>query len=213
MNYSKINMDTWPRRDMFRHFISDVRCVTSITAQTDVTDVVAFCKANDFRFYPTFLYLVARALNRRDEFKMGYDESGSLILWHSVSPSYVVFHPQDELFTRLITHYSPDFSVFYGQMVADMALHENKRAFDVQYACKNTFDASCLPWLHYSTCDLHVFDSGSYLAPIITWGKYECANEKYTMPLTMQIHHAVADGFHIARFYSDVQSEIATLTK
>ena len=32
------------------------------------------------------------------------------------------------------------------------------------------------------------------------------------MPLTMQIHHAVADGFHIARFFDDIQSEIKELT-
>ena len=211
MNYTEIDLGTWVRRDIFKHFIQDIRCVICITTEIDVTDVLAFCKANNRRFYPTFLYLVARAINQRDELKMGYDNAGKLIRWHEVSPSYVVFHPEDELFTRLITDYSPNFDVFYERVVSDMILHQNKRAFEIPYTAQNTFDASCLPWLSYKSCDLHVFDSGTYLAPIVTWGKYEDVNGNLTMPLTMQIHHAVADGFHIARFFSDIKEEIKIL--
>ncbi|MDL2257849.1 chloramphenicol acetyltransferase [Eubacteriales bacterium OttesenSCG-928-K08] len=213
MNYTKINMDTWARRDVFRHFIADVRCVISITTELDVTDVVAFCKANDYRMYPTMLYLTAQAINSRDAFKLRYDEAGDLILWQEVSPSYPVFHPEDELFTRLITEYSPDFHVFYQRVLADMALHQDKRAFEVAYTAQNTFDASSVPWLQYTACDLHVFDSGTYLAPVVTWGKHDEKNGRLMMPLTMQVHHAVADGFHIARFFEDMQREIQTLTK
>lgn len=212
MNYSKINLDTWTRRDLFKHFIQDVRCVISITASVDVTNLLSFCKSNRHRFYPVFLYLVAKVLNGRDEFKMGYDPMGNVILWHTLSPSYIVFHPQDELFTRLITEYTPDFDVFYGRVVSDMALHQDKRAFEIEYTAPNTFDASCLPWISYNTCDLHVFDSGTYLAPIVTWGKYEEKGGRLIMPLTMQIHHAVADGFHIARFFDDIQSAMEELT-
>ena len=32
------------------------------------------------------------------------------------------------------------------------------------------------------------------------------------MPLTMNIHHAVADGFHLSRFFADVQELIDHLT-
>lgn len=213
MSFTEISLDTWPRRDVFQHFIQDVRCVITITAEVDVTSAVAFCRSNGYRLYPTFLYLVARAVNRRDELKMGYDDAGKLVLWHSVSPSYVVFHPEDELFTRLVTEYSPEFKTFYERVVDDMTRHQDKRAFEVEYTVRNTFDNSCLPWLHYTACDLHVYDSGTYLAPVITWGKYENKDGKLLMPLTMQIHHAVADGFHVARFFSDIQHEMVDLTE
>ncbi len=213
MKYTKLDLNTWVRRDIFNHFIQDVRCVISVTAELDVTDVIAFCRASGRRFYPTFLYLTARAINRRDEFKMAEDEAGALIRWHEVSPSYVVFHPEDELFTRLMTDYAPEFDIFYERVVSDMALHQDKRAFEVAYTQRNTFDASCLPWLSYTSCDLHVFDSGTYLAPIVTWGQYVGVNGRFSMPLTMQIHHGVADGFHIARFFSDLKEEIERLVQ
>lgn len=39
-------------------------------------------------------------------------------------------------------------------------------------------------------------------------GKYEAENNKLILPLTMNIHHAVADGFHISRFFNEVQKLI-----
>lgn len=75
----------------------------------------------------------------------------------------------------------------------------------------NTFDVSCLPWVRYKNFDIHVFDEGKYLAPVVTWGKYEIENGKTVLPLSMNIHHAVADGWHLSRFFVDVQEIINTL--
>ncbi|MBY2254487.1 chloramphenicol acetyltransferase, partial [Clostridioides difficile] len=35
--------------------------------------------------------------------------------------------------------------------------------------------------------------------------------ERYIMPLTMNIHHAVADGFHLSRFFNEVQELINSI--
>ena len=75
----------------------------------------------------------------------------------------------------------------------------------------NFFDVSCLPWVRYKHFDVHVFDEGKFLAPVVTWGKYEQERGKLIMPLTMNIHHAVADGFHLSRFFNEVQKMINTL--
>ena len=41
--------------------------------------------------------------------------------------------------------------------------------------------------------------------------EYEVEQEKYFMPLSMNIHHAVADGFHLSRFFIEVQELIYSL--
>ena len=75
----------------------------------------------------------------------------------------------------------------------------------------NFFDVSCLPWVRYKHFDVHVFDEGKFLAPVVTWGKYEPEDGRLIMPLTMNIHHAVADGFHLSRFFNEVQQLIHSL--
>ncbi|MCL2018565.1 MAG: CatA-like O-acetyltransferase [Oscillospiraceae bacterium] len=208
MNYKKVSLENWKRGEIFKHFIENLRCVINITADINVSSLRGFCKSENYRFYPTFIYIVTKVINSRDEFKMGYDEDGDLILWDEVFPLYTVFNSESEMLTRLVTAYSSDFQTFYGQIIDDM--EKQKSNCDIQFPQKerNVFDVSCLPWLHYKSCDLHVFDSGTYLAPFVSWGKYEKQNGEYKMPLTMQIHHAVADGFHISRFFEDVQFQI-----
>ena len=212
MNYTTISLDTWPRRDIFRHFINDLRCIISITSEIDVSRVIYYCKKNNYDFYPIILYIITKSLNKRDEFKIGYDVNGNLILWDYISPSHIDFNLDDELVTRLVTEFIPDIDLFHKRVRNDMDSNKQKRGFEIEYNIQNTFDASCIPWINYSSCELHVFNEGTYLRPIITWGKYEKKNGKVMMPLTMRIHHAVADAFHISRFYSDVENEILSLS-
>lgn len=213
MKYQKINMAKWPRKEIYNHFIQDVRCVITITADIEVGNIVRFCKEKGYSFYPTFIFIVSQAVNQQEEFRIRRDEQGDLIFWDRVDPSYVVFHRDNQQFTRLISPYDSDFLRFYFQVEVDMKEHQDKRGFEVFYENKNTFDISCLPWIHYKSCDLHVYDSGIYLAPIVTWGKFqENLDGGFCIPLTMQIHHAVADGFHIGQFFQDVEKIIECWT-
>lgn len=82
------------------------------------------------------------------------------------------------------------------------------RGFELKDVPPNVFNVSCLPWIKYRSFDIHVFDEGKYLAPVITWGKYEEKDKKYLMPLSVQIHHAVSDGYHLSRFFNELQQLI-----
>ncbi|MCL2078138.1 MAG: chloramphenicol acetyltransferase [Oscillospiraceae bacterium] len=208
MKSTSIDLGTWKRADDFKFFIDNLRCVIGITADIDVTDVLAFCKRKGYRFYPVFIHIVSSAVNRRDEFKVRYDDGGKLVLWEEVSPYYTVFSAEDERFTRLLTPYSKDFETFYKNVLDDMEVHKNAKGNQIKYTVPNSFDVSCLPWLNYKSFDLHVFDSGTCLSPLIMWGQYKEQAGRFLMPLTLQVHHAVADGFHVARFYKDVEERI-----
>lgn len=211
MKFNPIDFASWPRAALFKFYLNDMRCVMTLTANVDVTALVCACKNASYRFYPSFIYIVSTIVNNRTEFRTGYDNNGQPGIWDVVWPSYIVFHADYERFTRLVTPYTPDFQAFYADVVADMARHESKRGFETGPAPPNIFDISCLPWLHYNALDFHMFDEGKYLAPVITWGKYTEINGLMQMPLTLQIHHAAADGFHAARFFTDVEQAITAL--
>ena len=44
--------------------------------------------------------------------------------------------------------------------------------------------------------------------PIFTLGKYYEEDGKILLPLAVQVHHAVCDGFHICRFVNELQELI-----
>lgn len=150
-----------------------------------------------------------------DQFPRGIqirlDAEGNLIRWDFVSPSYTDFHPEDESFTKMVTEYAEDLFTFCDRVKADRERHKNDRGISEEQK-PNFFDVSCLPWVKYKHFDIRVFDEGRFLAPVVTWGRYERENGRLMMPLTMNIHHAVADGFHLSRFFHEVQEEIDTFS-
>ncbi|MGG5840219.1 CatA-like O-acetyltransferase, partial [Huaxiibacter chinensis] len=45
----------------------------------------------------------------------------------------------------------------------------------------------------------------NFFAPMFTFGKYVKRDEKVLLPLAVQVHHSVCDGFHLARLFNELQ--------
>lgn len=210
MKYTKIDMNTWDRGRLFETYIKSMRVVMSMTADINAAPLLKLTKTYGLKFYPAMIWAVLKTVNARGEFKYGWGERGELIKWDFVSPSYAEFHKDDEKCTKTVTEYSGDLFDFHARFLEDRERYKNCRGFATEQP-PNFFDVSCLPWLRYRSFDMHVFDGGKFLAPVITWGKYEREGGRCLMPLTMNIHHAVADGFHLARFFLELQELINSL--
>lgn len=207
MDYKVVDIENWSRGKLFSHYMDYMRIVLSLTVEVDVTPLKKYSGKTGLDFYPLMIWAVSKVINSHDEFKFGWNEKGELIKWDFVSPSYTVFHKEDENFTKMLTEYSDDIFEFCKRVDKDRKELENERAI-VKNHPANFFDVSCLPWIKYKHFDMHVFDEGKFLAPVVTWGKYEEENGKLMMPLSMNINHAVADGFHLSRFFNEVQEII-----
>lgn len=213
MVFTKFDMNSWPRRFSYETFMNGTRCVQSITAKIDITETFQFIKQNGLRFYPVFTYIVSSAVNTRKEFKTALDKEGNPGYYDIVHPSYNIFHKEDESVSKAYTPYNDNFEIFYSDMVSDMEKFDNMRGFEITQRPENCFDVSCLPWLEYSSVDLHVFDDALYLAPVIIWGKISETCGRKLLPLTIQIHHASADGYHICAFFKDAENIGRTLAE
>lgn len=210
MNYTEIDVENWSRRDLFKLYTTDLRIVMNLTVEIDVTNLLAFAKQNGLHFYPVMIWVVSKLMNARDEFKYSLRPDGTLIKWDAVYPSYTDFDPETETFNKFVTAYCDDVFEFHARVMADRERHKGKVGF-VPDQPENVFDISCLPWTHYSGLDLHVYGDGKSLFPIVIWGKYEERDGKQLLPVTMLFHHACGDGFHLSRFFGELQQTIDTL--
>lgn len=211
MNYQIVDFSTWSRGKLFRFYMDHMRIVMSLTVDVEVTPLVQFVKRRGMKFYPAMIWVVSQAVNSHEEFKLGWDKDGNLIRWDFISPSYADFHREDGNFSKLVTPYTENLAEFHIRFLRDRQRFRALRGVAADPP-PNHFDVSCLPWVRYRHFDVHVFDSGDFLAPVITWGKFEAESGKLVMPLTMNIHHAAADGFHLSRFFKEVQELIDSLS-
>ena len=202
--YKSIDMDTWPRRECYEYYATGSKCMCAISANIDVTDLYKKTNSINKDFEVVVLHIITNVLNRHEEFRIGYcKENGQLMIWDYINPVHRVFHEETETFSRVWTQYSKNFDEFYAAAQKSIKEGAKLKTVNQPEIPDNNFEISFIPWIHFTAINTKMSESGKYLAPVITVGKIEEENGRFVMPLTMQISHAVADGFHIARAFNE----------
>lgn len=209
--YRIIDMESYYRRGVFRHFSEDCKCSTSMTARVDVTELARVSRKTGTRFTLNFLYILAKALNARDDYRMGYLwQTGQLICYDRIHPTQYVFHEDTETCTPVYTRWNEDYEAFYAAALEDVERAKATREYGLDTASHpNWFDASYIPWLSYDAMNIELPDGHLFFAPIVNWGKYREENGRRMMPVSVRLNHAIADGYLVAKVFMLLEKEIA----
>ncbi|MBM7868647.1 chloramphenicol O-acetyltransferase type A [Clostridium pascui] len=206
MKFNLIDTEHWNRKPYFEHYLNSVRCTYSMTANIEITNLLNDIKLKKLKLYPTLIYIIATVVNNHKEFRTCFDEKGNLGYWDSMSPSYTIFHKDNETFSSIWTEYDKSFSCFYNKYLDDIKNYGDIMSFTPKLnEPMNTFPISCIPWVSFTGFNLNIYNDGTYLVPIFTIGKYFKQDDKILIPMSIQVHHAVCDGYHASRFINEVQ--------
>ncbi len=206
MKFERIDLDKYERKEHFDHYLHTVPCFYSMTANIDITHLKAYIKEQQYKIYPTLIYAITRVANDHKEFKMSLDEEVHLGYFTEVNPSYTIFHEDDHTFSNIWTTYHSDFIAFYQNYEEDMKAFGHKKGFETK-KCEydNMINISAISWTSFTGFNLNLPKGDQYLLPIFTIGKFYAENNKILLPLAVQVHHAVCDGFHTCRFINELQ--------
>jgi len=207
--YKILDLDKWPRREHYKYYTEKLKVEFNVTANVDVGVLTEFCHSRGYKFYPTFIYCVSKTLNRIENFRMFKNADGQLCVWEKIVPNYTIFHKDDCTFSDCWTDYTEDFEAFYEAITSDMAKYADVKGIKVKAnQPPNFYCVSCVPWIAFTGCSSKVADGVPNFFPIITAGKYEECGGKISMPVNINIGHAVADGYHTGLFFQYLQEEI-----
>lgn len=205
MSFQKIDRQSWERKEYFDHYFTKVPCTYSMTVKLDITPILKAQK----KLYPAMLYYITRIVNSHAEFRTVFNEKGELGIYDEMLPSYTIFHKDTETFSSLWTAYTADFDKFCNAYEQDIKQYGNIKGFiGKPNAPQNVFTVSMIPWHTFEGFHLDLQKGYNYLAPIFTMGKYYEDSKRIMLPLAIQVHHAVCDGYHICRFINELQELI-----
>lgn len=215
MDYKPVDLNTYYRRGVFRHFTQDCKCSTAITHRIDVTELIEFSRRTNTKFYLNFLYVLSKALNSREDYRLFWQyQTEQLFVYDQINPTQYIFHDDTETFTLVYTLYDPDYSVFYQRALSDMERAKATREYGLDAANHpNWFDASCIPWISYDSLTIELPDGYLYFNPIVNWGRYREENGRMMMPVSVRMNHAAADGYLIAKVFLLLEEEMAALCR
>ncbi|QFQ26242.1 type A chloramphenicol O-acetyltransferase [Bacillus thuringiensis] len=205
MKFHVIDREDWNREQYFEYYLK-LKCTFSMTVNVDITMLLGEVYQKGIKFYPVFIYLISRVVNNYKKFRTCFNDEGVLGYWEEMIPSYTIFHKDDKSFSSIWMDYSSDFRTFYNNYEDDMRCYANVHGlFTKENIPPNVFPISSIPWTSFTGFNLNINNDENFLLPIITCGKYFNEGNKVMLPVSLQVHHSVCDGYDASQFIEDLQ--------
>ena len=210
MNYRVIDMGRDPRRAQYDYFRSLANPYAGVTVNVDITALLDWTKRTGSNFFLTVLYAVSRAANSVPELRRRIrGEQVVEYVWCPTSHT-VALADGSYCYCTLTADMSLADFLPYAKEAQEMAKKEP--TLDDGEEAESLLFISCVPWLSYTALTQPV-PSPADSNPRITWGKYFRQEGRTLLPFTLLVHHALADGLHIARFYEALDRELENIAE
>lgn len=210
MNFTPIDLRSWPRGQMFSYFSKMAPTGYSITVNMDVTELRRTVKEQGIRFFPAYLWLVTRNLSSQTEFKVA-EKDGVLGYYDTLTPLYASFHEDDHTFSLMWTAYTEDFRTFHQAYLENQQRYGKVHGVLSQQQTpppENAYTVSCVPWISFTHFAVHSYENKPYYFPSVEAGKIFEEGGRSQMPLSLTCHHAATDGYHVKCFLESLQQDM-----
>jgi chloramphenicol O-acetyltransferase type A len=202
--YTPVDLSRWARKEHFEVFQGFAQSTFNQTVLIDITALLKHIKEVGWKFYPTMIFLLAKIVNRHTEFRMAI-KNNELVIWNEIHPNYTIFHNETETFSSMWSHYDGNIQHFQNTYSEDVARYGNNLAYwPKEESRENIFFVSAIPWVSFTSFNVNVANMQNFLLRC-SLAKYYEQDGKVLLPLAVQVHHSVCDGFHVARLFNELQ--------
>ncbi len=203
MNYKIIDMEKDPRRDHYAYFRTFRDPGVGMTVQCDITPL-----AEKRPFFLHLFYCATWAANSVPELRRRI-VGDQVVEYDFCAGSHTVALP-DGTYCYCELNCDMPFEAFLPyakEQVAWVKAHPSIEEHDPE----RLFFISSAPWVSFSGLKLPVADP-PLSNPQITFGKAYWQGEKYLLPVSLTVHHALCDGLHMAKFYEAFEAACHSLS-
>lgn len=204
-----IDIENWKRKGHFDFFHRMDYPQFNICMDINVTNLIKFTKQNELSFYYSMVFVTTSVINMIDDFK--YRIRGDEVVVHDkIHPSFTDMNKngEDDLFKLITVELTDDIYEFEKIAKETSENQQNYFELDKLTGRDDLVFITCIPWISFThishTISLNKNDS----VPRISWGKYYKQGDKILLPFSVQVNHALLDGFHIGKYIEKLQEFI-----
>jgi chloramphenicol O-acetyltransferase type A len=199
-----LDLTKWARREVFEFFRGFDKPYFNVCTQVDVSKLVATLRDQpNVSVSLAYHYLALKAANEIEPFR--YRLRDGKVLVHPVIHGATTVLLPNETFTFAYFDYVEDFGKFIAG--AERAVQEAKAAggFRTKDDDDDMIHCTVLPWVSFTSFSHARNWSREDSVPKISFGKFVREDERTLMPISVEVHHALMDGFHVGRYLSRLE--------
>jgi chloramphenicol O-acetyltransferase type A len=195
---TKVDLETWVRKDHFKFFNSFDEPYFSVNVDVDCTIAYQKAKEQGISFYLYYLYCAISAINGIENFR--YRVIGDeVFIFDKIDVTHVVLRP-NETFGFGFIEFKPTLAEFIATAKADTERILASTGLDLKLPGDNIIHFSAMPGLKFTGLtharSFAFRDSSTKLSV----GKLTDVDGRKIMPLSVTVHHGLTDGLHVSRF-------------
>ncbi len=203
---TKIDIDTWNRKEHFNFFINFDDPFLGLTTKLDCTRAYNICKQDNVSLYYYYVYQSLKAANQIENFRYRI-LNNEVWCFDKIHVSATSIRPE-HTFGFTFVEYSDQFEIFTERA------NSEKQAVNESTGLRFTESTSRIDTIHYSAIPWIDFTSLSHArsfkhmdsCPKISFGKIHEEDSKKILPFSIHVHHALLDGKHVADYLELLQT-------
>lgn len=207
--FKKLDIENWNRKSYFHFFKNYDNPFFSITANVDVTNLYAFAKKEKLSFFLTSLYFSTKVCNEIENFR--YRIRKNEVIIHDKIDAGSTYLNDDKTFEFIYFHYFNDLKHFHENGKRQIKLHKNKKNIAARPKRDDEIHYSVVPWISFTSFSHATNYRTQDSVPRINFGKYFKQGGKLLMPVSVDVHHALMDGYHVGLYFEQFQKSMNEL--
>lgn len=201
---TKIDLETWNRKEHFEFFSKMEEPFWGITTTLDVTQAYHKAKSLSISFFTYYLYQTLCAVNSVENFKLRI-LNNDVYLFDTIDASATVMR-NDTTFGFSYMKFDKDLQLFQSIVLDEInRIQQTTGLFTKLDFPENLIHFSALPWVNFSALSHARGFSYPDSCPKISWGKLIDIDNKKTMSVSIHVHHGLVDGYHVGVFVEKLQ--------
>ena len=203
-----IDMTNDPRRRQYEYFRSFADPFASLTVNCDITHLRQTVLENGWPFFLTTLYCAVNAANDIPELRRRI-KGEQVVEYENCISSHTVALP-DGTYCYCCLDCAQPFAQYLPYAQAEVEKAKNSHDFDDGDDPARLYFVTSVPWVSFTSFSAPVPDPPDSNVRI-TFGKFFEQGEKVLLPINLTVHHALADGIHMARFFENFERRATQL--
>lgn len=201
MHYIDIN--DWNRKSQFNYFKAFDNPFFNVCTELEIQEFYEAIKSKNLSFSLACLYATLKAANETECLRYRLQDD-RVAVYDRIDAGNTILN-EDETFSFCYFKYDSSFHSFYE--IAQHTLqqnHQEQPELDPRSEQKNIIHCSTLPWYRFTSFS-HARNYGTEDSiPKFVFGKY-FENNGLKLPFSIEVHHALMDGIHVAHFLDRFQ--------
>jgi chloramphenicol O-acetyltransferase type A len=207
----EIDISKWNRKEHFEFFSKMASPFFGITTEVNCTICYNAAKEKGRSFFATYLHKSMIAANSIEELKYRFVDD-KVVAFDTINAGATIGR-EDGTFAFVFIPFSNDFETFNAALQSEIAAVRNSTGLrlnddDVK---KDLIRHSTFPWYSF-TALLHPTNfNPKETVPKITFGKFSVRNNEKMLSVSIEAHHGLVDGLHIAEYLDEFQRQLDSI--